>query len=337
MAVSEAVIREVASTTLTRALFRYFVRKQVVQTKHMVLSKMFPDETKLRSSIGSLETSLGTSLWESLARELASRNGIQLLEDRPLSQPVYPRSSSFDAFLGSCIKERESAKSPGKLSEFRRNLAARIRKGEFGQPRGWKPLTAGEGVDLHFKKGTTEYAIDIKTVQINAGGGKKFNQLLMRWTAYGMLRSAAKVDLRAHLALPYDPTCGHWWNQFGGRVAPLDDHDVLVGAPFWELLTDNPSAMHVIDSGFERASEILKSRYKPLLLRELSLSDIKRLLDQHGVKSDVRGEQLYLRCQGCGRPSRGCSIAQFRAVVVSKRPPACAGCGKALLAEAGIA
>ena len=47
-----------------------------------VLDYIFPKERRIRAIIGGLETSLGTKLWEQLAKLLASENGFEVLDEK---------------------------------------------------------------------------------------------------------------------------------------------------------------------------------------------------------------------------------------------------------------
>ena len=57
-----------------------------------VLDHIFPRERRIRSIIGGLETSLGTKLWENLAKLLASENGFEVLDEMEFNKiwKVYP-------------------------------------------------------------------------------------------------------------------------------------------------------------------------------------------------------------------------------------------------------
>src|ERR687885_964520 len=67
------------------ASIRKFFRRKKVKVTH-VLDLIFPVERRIRSLIGGLETSMGTTVWEPVAKVLAKANGFTV-EDRKLLMP----------------------------------------------------------------------------------------------------------------------------------------------------------------------------------------------------------------------------------------------------------
>jgi hypothetical protein len=336
VALSDQDIRSVVSVTLHRALFSYFLRRKLVNTQHLLLSKLFPDESRIRSAIGSLETSLGTGLWEQLARALAERNNIKLKPKETVRQPR-GESRKFSDFLSDRIQARSREGEHFPLALFRAELVRRIRAREFGAPSSWLTLTKGSGVDLCFQKGSTEFAIDIKTVQVNAGSGVKFNDTLMRWTAYRLLELNGACDFRAHLVMPYDPTPdGSWWEKFRGRVSPLDETDVLVGQPFWELLTDNPSALRVVGGVFDSQAAELRAKYQSILLSELTERGLADLIESYKIRVGRHQRSLTIWCKHCKQPSAGWTLSKVRTSMGSDDGPVCDTCSRSLLSDIGI-
>ena len=58
-----------------------FFRGKEVKVVHP-LDLIFPKERRIRSLIGGLETSLGTRVWEPIAKTLAKNNGYTVLDEK---------------------------------------------------------------------------------------------------------------------------------------------------------------------------------------------------------------------------------------------------------------
>jgi hypothetical protein len=276
-------------------------------------------------------------LWEQLARALAARNNITIKPKETVRQPD-GELQSFRNYLNERIQARARGRERFTLADFREALSRRIRKGEFPAPSAWQTLTKGSGVDLCFQKGATEFAVDIKTVQVNAGSGVKFNDTLMQWTAYRLLELRGVGEFRAHLVMPYDPTPdGSWWEKFRGRVSPLDETDVLVGQPFWELLTDNPRALPLVTGVFDSEAESLRAKYQAVLLSELTERGLADLIESYDIRVGRHQRSISILCRSCRTASEGWTLGKMRTAMGGGIPPACGECGRPLLANLGIA
>ena len=64
----------------------FFLGKEVKVVHPLDL--IFPKERRIRSLIGGLETSLGTRVWEPIAKTLAKNNGYTVLNEKDFNQSV---------------------------------------------------------------------------------------------------------------------------------------------------------------------------------------------------------------------------------------------------------
>jgi hypothetical protein len=85
-------IEDLVYTTIQESITNFFQGK-VVKVEH-VLDLIFPRERRIRSLIGGLETSLGTRLWEPLAKTFAEQGGFSVLDEKEFNKrvPVLPKS-----------------------------------------------------------------------------------------------------------------------------------------------------------------------------------------------------------------------------------------------------
>lgn len=246
-------ILEATRETIEESFVKYFVNKPRIKTGHLVLSKLFPYEYAIRSSVGGLETSLGTQLWERLAKRLALLNGFTVLDEKVELQRPSPIPSSIRNLIGTWKGKREDLINPASMADY--VFALNKKTSTLRMPTKFVKLPKGTGVDLYLRKGRIDYAFDIKTVQINAGSGPKFNQNLMEWHAYRALKSKGSKNFKAFIAFPYDPTPdGDWWSKFASRAAPLDRKDAYVAGDFWDFISGKKNTLKYITDAINNLS-----------------------------------------------------------------------------------
>ncbi|MGJ1417686.1 hypothetical protein [Sphingobacterium multivorum] len=77
----EIKIFELTRATVVGAIKKYIVNRANISANFQILDLVIPTERKIRSLVGGIETSLGTTLWEPLAKSLGSlkrfRNSIR--------------------------------------------------------------------------------------------------------------------------------------------------------------------------------------------------------------------------------------------------------------------
>jgi hypothetical protein len=306
MALTSTEIKRQAMIVAHQSFFTYFVGRDVVDAKHPLTSLVFPSQSMTRSQIGGLETSLGTGLWQQLAKRLAEANKLEVLKAGVVESP---KEGSTAAALAEKLKAVAVKGTP--LDMVSAEVATRVKE-TASQSEDWERLKKGDGVDFHFKKSNTEYAVDIKTAHLNAKNGDTFHDMLKRWVVYRQLRASGNVVFRARLVIPYDSEYDEsggvrdWWSVHKGKASPLTRQDVWIGNDFWKELTDCAGAWKAIGDGFKRVAPRLKIRYEPLLSRRASASDLKKLLKSYGItrlKLDPDTGELMKACH-CGKYSR---------------------------------
>ena len=93
-------IEKIVHDTIKNSISDFFEGKDV-KVEH-VLDLIFPRERRIRSLIGGLETSLGTRLWEPLAKAFANEGGFEVLSEKSYNEkvPVIPKEvRNFTASL----------------------------------------------------------------------------------------------------------------------------------------------------------------------------------------------------------------------------------------------
>lgn len=239
------------------------IRKYVSDFKYrsiQPLDFLIPKERKIRSVVGGLETSMGTTVWEPIAKTLAQNNGFEVLDKKILCPSPMPKSLSDE--LGNLIRLRENMNTWVSIKECKkrlRNVCEKINKSGLE----FVPPAAGTGVDVYFKKGSTEYAFDIKTVQPNVGNIKSFNKQILEWYAYRICKNS-DVSIECKIAYPYNPYSNDFWNHVphkGGSLEP--GVDAVVEDQFWDFLSG-------LDNSYKLITSILKELNEEGFGKELS-------------------------------------------------------------------
>lgn len=246
---NDAQISDLIKETVESSIRNFFEGK-TVEVQH-VLDKIFPKERRIRSLIGGLETSLGERLWEPLAKAFAKNNGFEILDESKFNKELIPQN--IPQPLLDCLSKWKRSRDLGKnlpldgyLDEIKNILKTTDRsKINYGK------ASKGEGLDIWLRKNGQEYLYDIKTNQINAGSGPKFNENIMKWYLYRLIHDP-KLELSCKIAFPFNPHKGDFWRKEAGKASPLiPSVDAVVGDEFWGALLGKKGAWQLIEKTFE--------------------------------------------------------------------------------------
>ena len=184
--------------------------------------------------MGGLETSMGTTVWEPIAKTLATMNGYEVVKEKILRPDPFPSKLASELATIAALRENRSTwitidECVTRLREVCRNINRD--KLSYVSP------AAGTGVDIWIKKGSKEYAFDTKTVQPNVGDIKKFNRQILEWYAYRLCKDP-EVDIQCKISYPYNPHKDDFWSHTPHKQGILEPRvDALVENEFWDLLS----------------------------------------------------------------------------------------------------
>ncbi len=240
-------------TTIEGSVRSFFLNKQV-KTTH-VLDKIFPKERRIRSLIGGLETSFGSRVWEPLAKAFAKQNGFEILNEKEFNNTLIPQTIPPEIAL--CYEKwrtkRELTKNTS-LDGYIEELKGLIKTTDLTEVKYGKG-TKGKGVDIWIKKDGHEYIYDIKTNQINAGDGNKFNGHIMLWYLYRLIKEP-ECNITCQIAFPFNPHNTNFWKKEGGKASPLiPSVDAVVEGEFWNFLLGEEDSWQKILSTFAKLGE----------------------------------------------------------------------------------
>lgn len=241
-------IQTLISETVSQNIHSFFSGKEV-KTTHM-LDHIFPRERKIRSLIGGLETSMGTRVWEPLAKAFAESNGFEVLDEKQFNKRVPMIPDNLTTFI-SLWEKRKLNDMSLLLSDYWIELTKFIAENVELEQLSFQKIPKGQGVDILLRKDEQLFLFDIKTTQLNAGGGPKFLKNILDWYAYVALMGLA-ANSTCFLAFPFDPHSGRFWAKEGGKVSPLiPGQEAYVADEFWDMLTGVEGTTGLIESTFE--------------------------------------------------------------------------------------
>jgi len=247
---NKSKIKKEIKLAIKDSLEKFFSGKKVKVVHPLDL--IFPKERRIRSLIGGLETSLGTRVWEPIAKTLAKNNGYEVLDEKEFndSVPDIPRNLMHQL---SDFKNKKLENKNLLCSSFFNQINTFITKNNIYVDSSSK-IPKGEGVDIWLRKNNKEYLIDIKTTQLNSGGGPKFLENLLKWYAYQALRDT-DINTQCFLGFPFNPHQDKdFWQKEGGKISPLQKNaEAFAGDDFWNLL-----------SGFDNTTKFIFDIFKEL-------------------------------------------------------------------------
>ena len=187
---------------------------------HFALSGIIPKNVRRQySAIHSLLTAFGMSFYEQIAVSIASNNSdVAERQWKSESQISIDRKQKIEEII---TKIGNKEKLPNLDLEIEEILS--IPNNNLVE------TTAGQIVDVYFKRGDDEYYIDIKTVGPNKSGFLDHKRLTLSWVA------RANKKIHPIIALPYNPYHPEPYKKVGSNVMQVGV-DLKVGKNFWDLV-----------------------------------------------------------------------------------------------------
>ena len=245
--------KEIIKGTVKQSIIDFAQRSLNKKAKFQILDLIIPKERKIRSIVGGLETSLGTTLWEPLAKALASKNGFEVI-NKNLESPVNIPANLSNT-LRNIIDERKrnsgvynAVSSHNEIKKVCQSFLTRPIDSFESAPKGF-------GVDIWLKKDNVNYFFDTKTVQPNIGGYSKFVEQILNWYAFFYSRFPDQMA-ESRIVFPYNPYKEVFWNKTMGKGKPLErDNEGWVENQFWNFCSGLQDTYSLIVESFTELRE----------------------------------------------------------------------------------
>ena len=218
--------------------------KKGIDTSHLLLDVIAPNERLVATIVQSLQTSLGQKLWEKLTIELAVQNSFEIC-DKKIFTHSRPKTKQLDFLVDKWHSKRADGTKVS-LNGYIRELKKEIKKKQKKFKKVEKvKVRKGDGVDVWLKKNNKNYLLELKSPHINAGNGNDFSKKLMRQYQYHLFWDH-KSKVKAYVAIPYNPFDVPYEKAEKGRISPLiKNQDYLVDNDYWKFITGNENSMKI--------------------------------------------------------------------------------------------
>ncbi len=216
------------------------------------------DRLALYQFIHSLNTNFGTTIFEPVAKTLATEN-FKLVQSQQVAG-LQISSEAHNVIQKIMDNLATAVTNPNKPEEIEA-IRKVCQQGEMRNVR----LTK---VDIKLvAKDDTIYLFDLKTAKPNAGGFKEFKRTLLEWIA-SSLSSNPKLNIQTLIAIPYNPYEPQPYNRWTMRGMIDLQNELKVAKEFWDFLGGEGAYEGLLDCfeqvGIEMRDEIDKyfSRFK---------------------------------------------------------------------------
>ncbi|MGC8502985.1 TdeIII family type II restriction endonuclease [Desulfurella sp.] len=199
------------------------------------------DRMALFSFIQSLNTTFGTSIFEPVAKTLASLQFASAQQQYVVGNNI---SEKAQIEIQDIMNALTTGKTPNKADEIER-IRAVCNKGTINQLKTVK-------VDLFVQSASgIIYLFDLKTAKPNISNFKDFKRTLLEWIAIYLLKEP-NADVHSYIAIPYNPYEPKSYERWTLKGMIDFDEELKVGKEFWDFLGGDGAYEEVLNC-FQRA------------------------------------------------------------------------------------
>lgn len=246
--------KKIIKDTVAKSIKEFAKKSISKKAKFQILDLIMPKERKIRSIVGGLETSLGTTLWEPLAKALAKENGFTVINEKlkcPTNMPA-----ALGGTLQMIIEDRKKGAGIFDATSSHANIK-RVCQAFIERPiESFEKPPKGRGVDIWLKKDGVNYFFDTKTVQPNLSALTSCLEQVLAWYAYYYSKQPdGKAEGR--IVFPYNPYIDSiFWEKIIGHGMPLEpDNEAWVENQFWDFCSGLSNTFEIITTAFNELVE----------------------------------------------------------------------------------
>lgn len=243
-------LKSVIKRAVINSVSNYFERNVINEenVKFQILDLLMPKERKIRSIVGGLETSMGKTLWEPLAKEIALSNEFEVVNanlESPTNMPL-----SLGNTLQTIIESRSNRTGLFDAKSSHLEIKRVCQPYSINPIADFQKAPRGFGVDIWLIKKGVNYFFDTKTVQPNVGSYNKFLSQVLNWYAYFYSRNP-KGNAEARIVFPYNPYKVDFWKKTIGGGVPIEKgSEAWVEDEFWDFISGHKETFSLIKECF---------------------------------------------------------------------------------------
>lgn len=208
------------------------------------------DRLALYQFIHSLNTNFGTTIFEPVAKALASENFKSVQSQQVAGLEISSEAHNvIQTIMDNLATAITSPNKPEEIEAIRKVC-------QSGEMRKVKLTKVDIMLITHDR---TVFLFDIKTAKPNAGGFKEFKRTLLEWTA-AVLASNPDLNIQTLIAIPYNPYEPEPYNRWTMRGMIDLQNELKVAKEFWDFLGGEGAYENLLDCfeqvGIEMRDEI---------------------------------------------------------------------------------
>ena len=254
MALTREEVFEISRQTVIESVSNFIGQRANRVPNFQILDLIIPTERRIRSVVGGMETSLGTTLWEPLAKNLARRNDFEVINENLLSPSNMPASLQSTLQI---VTDGRINRNPLYTAQYCHDRIREVCNSFIQQPiTNFTTAPRGFGVDIWLRKDGVNYFFDTKTVQSNVGSYSKCFSQVLNWYAY-YYSQFPEGHASARIVFPYNPYGQvNFWSRTIGRGWPLEPtNEGWVENEFWDFCSGLQNTYEIIYNSFISISE----------------------------------------------------------------------------------
>lgn len=243
-------MKDIIKNTVKTSILSYAQQSlRQKKKKFQILDLIIPKERLIRSIVGGMETAMGTTLWEPLARNLAKENGFQVVTANLMCPANMP--AGLAGTLSAIIEDRMHNNGLYNATDSHNEIKRVCRTFRTNPIDRFIPAPKGTGVDIWLRRDGIDYFFDTKTVQPNLRTLRSCMEQILTWYAYYYARNP-DGEAFARIIFPYNPNPeGDFWHNVTGRGRPLEpDNEGWVQDQFWNFCSGHDDTYAVIRESF---------------------------------------------------------------------------------------
>jgi hypothetical protein len=240
---------EISRTTVIESITNFIRNRDGKIPNFQILDLIIPTERRIRSVVGGMETSLGTTLWEPLAKNLAAHNGFEVVDGNLTAPANMPGNLQNTLQL---IVEGRLTRNAMYNSVYCHDRIKEVCQSFINHPiTEFVPAPKGFGVDIWLRKDNVDYFFDTKTVQSNLGSYTKYINQIFNWYAYFYAQNPTGNSI-GRIVFPYNPYEGQqFWDKTIGKGWPLEPKsEGWVEDEFWNFCSGIENTYSQIHDSF---------------------------------------------------------------------------------------
>jgi len=232
------------------------------------------------SFIHSINTSMGTSIFETVAKEIA-KDYFDVVElKKKMQGGVNDRAMKVIKDIMSDVQGKRLV--PDATSEIQKLHEA------ISQQSCDVTSISPAKADIYLEKGNTIYLIDIKTVKPNKTSIHSLKEQLLQWAALALSENPDR-NIVPMIGIPYNPFHPEEYNWLEMYNTLERERQVKIGSEFWNFLAGGDNIYNDLVKCFQDAGEIVR----PKLVERYGISEIKHVLHNQLEKLLREGSDLF--------------------------------------------